>query len=207
LVRRGAPGFSKAGFCGECLICDLVDASKDDDEEVNPFRESPARYTAYVARLKALFVKSVIKAKRYVAYSSDVGETLRPVLSPAMVQATYAIAGAYILGDCFYLSYKEWQHDHNVQEARLTLAHGLVFQGLASLIIPMYSIHWVVHQAQLRFAELGRFQRWGPSVVGFAVIPFLPLIDEPIEHAIDMAFDSIGCLPESRRRAEKEHKH
>jgi hypothetical protein len=62
--------------------------------------ELPAesRYAAYLARLRSL-AAPLIRHSRYVAYSSDVGESLRPVISPALVHATYAIAIAYCAAD------------------------------------------------------------------------------------------------------------
>jgi hypothetical protein len=35
------------------------------------------------------------QATRYLAYSSDVGEAFRPVVPPAMVNASYAVAVGY----------------------------------------------------------------------------------------------------------------
>lgn len=47
--------------------------------------ETNARYLAYLARYKSLFVAS----SRYLAYSSDVGEAFRPVTAPLFVNAMY----------------------------------------------------------------------------------------------------------------------
>jgi hypothetical protein len=59
-------------------------------------RDSSARYLAYLARAKAVFVSSVsglkanaIQNVRYMAYSSDIGEGLRPVLPAWTVKAAY----------------------------------------------------------------------------------------------------------------------
>lgn len=47
--------------------------------------ETNARYLAYLARYKSLFIAS----SRYLAYSSDVGEAFRPVTAPLFVNAMY----------------------------------------------------------------------------------------------------------------------
>lgn len=52
--------------------------------------ETPFRYLPYLARAKRLLLSS----QRYIAYSSDVGESLRPVLKPWQVNLSYGIAGA-----------------------------------------------------------------------------------------------------------------
>ena len=36
---------------------------------------------------------------------------------------------------------------------------------------------------------LGRAVKFGPTVVGLGLIPFMPLIDEPAEHVLEAAFD------------------
>ena len=43
---------------------------------------------------------------RYVAYSSDIGESFRPVANPIWVTASYGIAAAYIVGDVAYHGYQ-----------------------------------------------------------------------------------------------------
>jgi mitochondrial fission process protein 1 len=49
----------------------------------------------------------LLKIKRYLAYSSDIGESVRPVVNPKIVTLSYGVAWAYILGDCGYISYLE----------------------------------------------------------------------------------------------------
>jgi hypothetical protein len=65
----------------------------------------------------------------------------------------------------------------------------------------MVLIHTVVHQAANVFHKWGKYQRWGPSMCGLALIPLLPLIDEPVEELIDHAFEVLreqvdGTKPE-----------
>lgn len=42
---------------------------------------------------------------RYVAYTSDIGESFRPVAHPYLVKSGYAVSWLYILGD---VSYAAW---------------------------------------------------------------------------------------------------
>jgi len=76
-----------------------------------------------------------------------------------------------------------------------------MLQSLASIGLPMVLIHTVVHQAANVFHKWGKYQRWGPSICGLALIPLLPLIDEPVEELIDHAFEVLreqvdGTKPE-----------
>jgi len=170
------------------------------------------RYAAFGLRMKQLFaVKAKLmkanmaaaatKAKtaalanaRYTAYSSDVGEALRPIVPDWAVKGTYGLAVAYIVGDVGYTGYKEsLKPDGNTTRA---LTHAAVFQGVASLALPMVIIHQAVHGAQYVTKRLGRFTKWGPTLVGLSLIPALPYaVDEPCEHVIDAAFDKFWPVP------------
>ena len=179
----------------------VVTSDADEDSE-----RGNERYAAFGLRMKQLFaIKGKIalgkaqagaaKAKaiaaanaRYTAYSSDVGEAFRPMVPEWAVKATYGLAVSYIAGDIAYTTYKESQKkDGDPLRAGV---HATVFQGVASLALPMFIIHQVVHGAQYATKKMGRFTKWGPTIAGLALIPALPYaVDEPCEHAIDWAFD------------------
>lgn len=57
---------------------------------------------------KKLFIELYYKilGSRYLAYSSDVGESFRPIIPPHLVTATYVISWTYVLGDVAYEGYK-----------------------------------------------------------------------------------------------------
>lgn len=58
---------------------------------------------------------------------------------------------------------------------------------------PFLVIHTSVDMSKKLFAKLGRFQKWGPSVVGLCAIPFLPIfLDEPVERALEWTFERYG---------------
>lgn len=171
------------------------------------------RYAAFGLRMKQLFtVKAKIfsakaavvgvKAKkaalanaRYTAYSSDVGEAFRPVVPQWAVKGTYGLAVAYICGDIGMTTYTEsLKPDGNTAR---TFVHATIFQGVASLALPMFIIHQAVHAAQIATKKMGRFTKWGPTVAGLMLIPALPYaVDEPAEHVIDYAFEKAWPLPE-----------
>jgi fission process protein 1 len=163
------------------------------------------RYLAFGLRIKQLFaIQAKIlasKAKtaaaanaRYTAYSSDVGEAFRPVVPEWAVRGTYGLAVSYILGDIGYTTYREsLRPEGNPIRA---CVHATIFQGIASLALPMFIIHQAVHAAQVASKRIGRFTKWGPTIAGLALIPLLPYaVDEPCEHAIDFAFDKAWPVP------------
>lgn len=71
---------------------------------------SNVRYAAYAARLRTI----LLSAHRYVAYTSDVGESFRPVAHPWLVRGAYGISWTYILGDVSYEGYKAYLHNQHV---------------------------------------------------------------------------------------------
>ncbi|KAF4636611.1 hypothetical protein G7Y89_g1474 [Cudoniella acicularis] len=66
--------------------------------------ESSLRYAAYATRVRT----ALLSAQRYVAYTSDVGESFRPVAHPNFVRAAYGISWAYIAGDVAHEGYKAY---------------------------------------------------------------------------------------------------
>ncbi|CAJ1358863.1 unnamed protein product [Effrenium voratum] len=152
--------------------------------------ETAFRYLPYLARAKRLLIAS----QRYIAYSSDVGESLRPVLKNWQVNLTYGIAGAYIVVDTGLAGYRKYKQNSSREHIAGAVAHTAVFQSIASLALPAVIIHTVVHQTshfldKPRFKQHAQLVRYGPSVVGLGLIPLMPLLDHPCEHAIDFLFD------------------
>jgi fission process protein 1 len=182
-VELDQPGYAEAADVG------MADGS--------PTRESEARVIPLVARIGKLFAIKKVALKqavasniRYVAYSSDVGESFRPVLPGRAVQATYGLAIGYVCCDVGYHVYQETQLPETAPKSiSRCVVHNTVFQLIASLALPAFIIHSGVHQAQRSFKKLGRYTKWGPTVVGLAMIPFLPAcVDYPAEVVIDTGF-------------------
>jgi mitochondrial fission process protein 1 len=56
-----------------------------------------------------------------VAYTSDIGESFRPVAHPKIVRAAYGISWLYILGDVSYEGYKAYWHNQRILDPQLVL--------------------------------------------------------------------------------------
>jgi fission process protein 1 len=194
-----------------------VDTSKDPVHEEN--LPPGARWMAYAGRLRAL-----LAAGRYMAYTSDVGEAFRPVVPPAVVTAAYAASFAYVGADVLVEGWHSVGRGDALGgpdgTARRVLERA-TFQGLASLAVPAVTIHGVVHATQRALdgwwdrrhafkrpegpaaASLPphhgwaghRVLRWAPSAAGLAVIPLLPLVDEPIEHGVASLANAVFGAP------------
>jgi len=74
----------------------------------------------------------------------------------------------------------------------------LAFQSIASVALPSLIIHQAVHATQKALAgSSARALRLGPVAVGFAILPLLPYVDEPVEEIIFHVFDMVRpqCSP------------
>lgn len=167
----------------------------------------------------------MMSAHRYVAYTSDIGESFRPVAHPNIVRAAYGISWLYILGDVSHEGYRAYWHNQRVmhpqieltpQQEKVTGLPGIatnptkepgvvppledwrtvmvqrgIFQSLASMGLPAFTIHSVVRYSgrALKDAKNKTVRVWGPIGLGLAVVPFLPtLFDEPVENAVEWVF-------------------
>ncbi|KAI9264318.1 mitochondrial 18 KDa protein-domain-containing protein [Phascolomyces articulosus] len=151
--------------------------------------DTNARYLAYGARLRT----AITASSRYLAYTSDVGEAFRPIVSPLVVKAAYGISWAYLGLDVAYEGYKAVQAGKdNAIVATMVVKRG-VFQSLASMAFPMLTIHSIVkYSAKTIFANVknNKIKSWGPTMLGLGIVPFLPYIfDHPVETAVDKIFD------------------
>ncbi|KAK3687760.1 mitochondrial 18 KDa protein-domain-containing protein [Podospora appendiculata] len=188
-----------------------------------PSTESNVRYAAYAARFRTI----LLSAHRYVAYTSDIGESFRPVAHPWLVRSAYGISWAYILGDVSYEGYKSYWQNQRILNPQLQLtprqqkalgidpttavvpapaAPGIVtpledyrtvmlqrgiFQSLASMGLPAFTIHSVVRYSgrALKNAKNKTIRTYGPIGLGLAIVPFLPtLFDKPVENAVEWVF-------------------
>ncbi|KAK2605806.1 hypothetical protein QQS21_003760 [Conoideocrella luteorostrata] len=185
-----------------------------------PTTDTKLRYAAYATRFRTI----LLSAHRYVAYTSDIGESFRPVAHPKVVRAAYGISWLYILGDVSHEGYRAYWHNQRVLNPRLRLTPhqekftGLpaesssnlepgvvspledwrtvmvqrgIFQSLASMGLPAFTIHSVVRYSgrALRNVKNPTIRTWGPIGLGLSVVPFLPrLFDEPVENAVEWGF-------------------
>lgn len=73
-------------------------------------KETPYRYAGYANRLRTV----LLSAHRYVAYTSDIGESFRPVAHPYLVRTAYAVSWTYLIGDVVHEGYKAYLRNRRV---------------------------------------------------------------------------------------------
>src|SRR5271156_516728 len=128
--------------------------------------DTSIRYAAYANRIRTI----MLSAQRYVAYTSDVGESFRPVAHPNLVRGAYAVSWAYLIGDVGNEGYKAYCRNTQALEGReglngatigtqamasavkipaiddyrAVMAQRAVFQSIASMGLPAFTIHSIV---------------------------------------------------------------
>jgi fission process protein 1 len=140
---------------------------------------------------------------RYLGYANELGESFR-LVAPWCVAPSYVISALYVLGDTVSkgraasaaqsgLTAEEVAKQPSVGA---TVVDTLVWQTLASVMVPGYTIHSVVKatnmavQSQKASIPLVA-RRWLPTAVGLGCIP---LVIHPIDHFVHWAMDNT-CRP------------
>lgn len=138
----------------------------------------------------------MLSAHRYVAYTSDIGESFRPIAHPYLIKSAYAVSWAYLIGDVSLEGWKAHkrnekllapQHSEHTQalanggpekqavmqtptkipaleDWRAVAAQRAVFQSVASMGLPAFTIHSIVRYSgqALKNAKNTKIRTWGP---------------------------------------------
>lgn len=213
--------------------------------------DSSVRYAGYASRVRTI----LLSAHRYVAYTSDIGESFRPVAHPYLIKGAYGVSWAYLAGDVAHEGYKAYLRNQRIlnpgeQEAggdktadtqsavaklaadvtgggidqahpgkipaiedyRAVMAQRAVFQSVASMGLPAFTIHSLVKYSGKALANTKnvKLRAYGPIGLGLAAVPALPfMFDKPVEHAVEFIFhktfelvggpEAVGNRPETGR--------
>ncbi|KAF4967923.1 hypothetical protein FSARC_4616 [Fusarium sarcochroum] len=93
------------------VVNDIVEGYGPDSTDTN------IRYAAYATRIRTI----LLSAHRYVAYTSDIGESFRPVAHPNLVRGAYGVSWLYLIGDVSYEGYKSYWHNQRVLNPNVQL--------------------------------------------------------------------------------------
>mmetsp|Transcript_13773 Transcript_13773/g.44915 ORF Transcript_13773/g.44915 Transcript_13773/m.44915 type:complete len:160 (+) Transcript_13773:18-497(+) len=122
---------------------------------------------------------------RYAGYANEVGESFKPLIPRGAYLGSYAVSAAYVVGD----AQDKYRRQHDATAASIEGAKALAWQGLASVILPGFTINRIVALAsRLAPPPTTRLGRYAPTAVGLACIP---LIIRPIDRAVDLAMDTL----------------
>lgn len=202
----GVAGITTIALCDANTTAPAnTDAASSDEGDI--LRDTEVRYAGYSARIGnvlAMASRTLAGKVRYLGYTSDIGESARPIMDVKYVNLFYAITFAYVIGDIFYQGHRAREAGYDNMEVGRTMAQTLAFQGIVSVIMPSLIIHQGVHLSKKVFESApGRMKVFGPVIVGLCIIPFLPFLDHPAEDLINTAF----CKVWPSKYPERNHGH
>ncbi|XP_066589666.1 mitochondrial fission process protein 1 [Prorops nasuta] len=127
---------------------------------------------------------------RYLGYANEVGEAFRSIVPKPVVWFSYIVASGYVLADTCDSGIKVYKTSTSSDKNKKVIAatmDTLLWQALASIIIPGYTINRICAAVQY-LQRRSRFNsKWIPTVVGLSSIPF---IIKPIDRTVDAAMDA-----------------
>ena len=147
-------------------------------------------HTEYLARYARGVITAFLTKGRLIAYTSDIGESARPVMPRWFVNGCYGLTFMYVAVAVGHHTHEA--HDAGASQSMVGRAfvHSATFELVASVGMPSLIIHQAVHAAQHHAHRLpkGPLATWAPTLVGLCCIPFLPYLDPPAEKVIDAGF-------------------
>lgn len=134
---------------------------------------------------------------RYAGYANEIGESFRyqfpKLVTPSyMVSFGYCFADAGTTGYDIYTKYDDSNRNNKNQYSKsvttaLYAGDVLLWQSLASVMIPGFTIHTIVRASRFAVARspillAASVKEWTPTFIGLGSIP---LIIHPIDHLVD----------------------
>ncbi|XP_046385108.1 mitochondrial fission process protein 1 isoform X2 [Ischnura elegans] len=133
---------------------------------------------------------------RLLGYANEIGEAFRPLVKKLWVHASYGVAITYVAADTFDKSRKTYKRpfpDDIIRKSEVAkvAVDTVVWQGLASVIIPGFTINRVCAGTLYLLKKTTKWpkitRKWTATAVGIACIP---LIVSPIDHGVHQLMDS-----------------
>lgn len=195
-MRASEASFSTSDSGQQLTKCNSLADSKD----------TGFRYAAYANRIRTI----LLSAHRYVAYTSDIGESFRPVAHPYLVKGAYAVSWAYLIGDVSHEGYKAYRRNMKIrapstevyrdatgmsappgseaaamlsqyghvpamEDYRAVMIQRAVFQSIASMGLPAFTIHSIVKYSgkALKSSKNASMRTWAPIGVSDDLISLM----------------------------------
>ncbi|XP_015782754.1 mitochondrial fission process protein 1 [Tetranychus urticae] len=133
---------------------------------------------------------------RLMGYANECGESFRALIHVNWVRLSYAVASGYVVADtvdkCYKQSKLPFENESTKRRKVLkTLVDTMVWQSLASVIIPGFTINRICVVSLIILTRHSHLQRqrakWATVFIGLGSIPF---IVKPIDNLVDYFMDS-----------------
>ena len=148
----------------------------------------PATYASRIGILLRKLPMLTQKAKA-AAYTSEVGESFRPVIHARLVKFLYGISIGYVIVDVAGRSY--CVSDQGRSKTSYFIFDTLLWHSLASLILPAVVIHSLVKYSGKGIKKITSNKKavaWIPAIIALGSVPF---IIHPIDVVTDLALDNL----------------
>ncbi|KAL3856912.1 hypothetical protein ACJMK2_011618 [Sinanodonta woodiana] len=128
---------------------------------------------------------------RYLGYANEVGESFRSQVHVNVVRFSYVVASGYVVADAVSkgidASVKPCSNeDVRKSNIRRTVLDTLIWQGLASVAIPGFTINRICAFTLFILRRVSSMpepaKKWTTTAVGLGCIPF---IIKPIDKSVD----------------------
>lgn len=162
-------------------------------ESINKESNSPVEELGRPIPFLVRALPRILASQRYLAYTSEVGESFRPLVPFKLVQASYVASLAYVGADIVHNYHEDKANGLSGRALNVKIADRFVWHSFASMILPALSIHTIVDYSSRGikkfdlFRELPKCRQWGPTALALFSIP---LIIHPLDHFTDFAMDN-----------------
>ncbi|KAI5642582.1 mitochondrial 18 KDa protein (MTP18) domain-containing protein [Phthorimaea operculella] len=92
---------------------------------------------------------------RYLGYANEIGEALRPIIDRKYVRYSYGIAFGYVLADVVDKAVSKLSSDGRPTKVLWATGDALIWQGLASIVIPGMVINRIINFSEDALAKYG----------------------------------------------------
>ncbi|XP_013195178.2 mitochondrial fission process protein 1 [Amyelois transitella] len=120
---------------------------------------------------------------RYLGYANEVGESFRALVPVKVVRASYAVAFAYCFADTAHKSLRALKNDGRPKKVLIEAGDALIWQTLASVVIPGFTINRICAYSQKNLAQ--KFPKLPPRTRGWLTVGVgllsIPIIVRPID--------------------------
>ncbi|XP_026754585.1 mitochondrial fission process protein 1 [Galleria mellonella] len=128
---------------------------------------------------------------RYLGYSNEVGESFRPVLPVKVVRASYGVAFAYVLADTADKSWKMVQKDGRPKNVLIETGDALIWQTLASIVIPGFTINRLCAYSQKALCRYNKIPVGARNIITVCIgLASIPIIVRPIDKGVSLLMDA-----------------
>ena len=145
-------------------------------------------YGSRIARVMRT-MNNVMIGSRPLAYASELGESVRPLVPKFLVKSLYGISWAYVILDTIAKTYSV--RDQGREKMAVYAMDLAIWHSLASMALPAFTIHSIVKYSGKVIKKCSdpasKFGKFGPTIIGLCSIPF---IIHPLDHVTDFSMNN-----------------